>query len=261
MNEIKQLLIEAGVTHWRCFIIDPMGRAAQDKDLLLTDEQFRDLLNFIVKTRCEGKIGISYACDGYLGAYRPGDDRNEDYNAWGSHIFYEAMLLEYARTGDAAILDAVHRALLWFVENWSGDRKTDYAGPTIIRTMSDVYRLTGDVRLLRFAEEYAAIRDIAGVLSVHNDFDFGNHGAAFSDIVGEEQDITGLDCLIRIDVFPFGFLAVAGDKVARAVEQFEQQGVVNRSHIQMLRIEFFIFERFLIVFVIDRVELQAFGAQ
>lgn len=69
LNEVKKLLIEAGVTHWRCFIIDPMGRAAQDKDLLLTDEQFRDLLNFIVTTRIEGKINVNYACDGYLGAY------------------------------------------------------------------------------------------------------------------------------------------------------------------------------------------------
>ena len=69
LNELKQLLIEAGVTHWRCFIIDPMGRAANNRDLLLTDEQFRDLLNFIVTTRIEGKININYACDGYLGAY------------------------------------------------------------------------------------------------------------------------------------------------------------------------------------------------
>ena len=69
LNEIKNLLIEAGVTQWRCFSIDPMGRAALDKSLLLSDEQFRDLLNFIVTTRCEGKIDISYACDGFLGAY------------------------------------------------------------------------------------------------------------------------------------------------------------------------------------------------
>ena len=98
--------------------------------------------------------------DGYLGAYRPGDDRSEDYNAWGAHFFYETMLLEYARTGDDTILDAVHRALLWFVDHWSGDRKTDYAGPTIIQTMADAYRLTGDERLLRFAEEYAAWLDV-----------------------------------------------------------------------------------------------------
>ena len=64
--------------------------------------------------------------DGYLGAYRPGDDRQKDYNAWGCHWFYNTMLLEYYRTGDQAILDAVHRGLLWFVQNWSGEKKTDY---------------------------------------------------------------------------------------------------------------------------------------
>ena len=82
--------------------------------------------------------------DGYLGAYRPGDNRQEDYNAWGCHWFYNVMLLEYARTGDKTILDAVHRGLLWFVKNWAGDRKTDYAGPTIIGPASIVYRMTGD---------------------------------------------------------------------------------------------------------------------
>ena len=69
LDEVKNLLIEAGVPRWRCFTIDPMGRAANDKSLLLTDEQFRDLLNFIVKTRIEGKIDLSYACDGFMGAY------------------------------------------------------------------------------------------------------------------------------------------------------------------------------------------------
>ena len=69
LNEVKKLLIEAGVKHWRCFTIDPMGRAAQNKSLMLSDEQFRDLLNFVVKTRCEGKIDVTYACNGFLGAY------------------------------------------------------------------------------------------------------------------------------------------------------------------------------------------------
>ncbi len=100
--------------------------------------------------------------DGYLGAYRPGDNRHEDYNAWGCHWFYNTMLLEYYRTGDKAILDAVHRGLLWFVQNWSGETKTDYAGPMIIEPASVVYKLTGDKRLLDFCEEYAAWLDKPG---------------------------------------------------------------------------------------------------
>jgi len=69
MHELKKLLIEAGVGRWRCFTIDPMGRAAGDQNLQLSDEQFRELLNFIVATRCEGKINVSYSCEGFLGAY------------------------------------------------------------------------------------------------------------------------------------------------------------------------------------------------
>ena len=100
--------------------------------------------------------------DGYLGAYRPGDNRQEDFNAWGCHFFYNAMLLEYSRTGDKAILDAVHRGLLWFVRNWSGEKKTDYAGPAIIEPATAVYRLTGDRRLLDFCKEYADWLDRPG---------------------------------------------------------------------------------------------------
>ena len=100
--------------------------------------------------------------NGYLGAYRPSDDRQKDYNAWGCHWFYNVMLLEYYRTGDQAILDAVHRGLLWFVQNWSGEKKTDYAGPMIIEPASVVYKLTGDKRLLDFCEEYAAWLDRPG---------------------------------------------------------------------------------------------------
>lgn len=69
LESTKRLLIDAGVKHWRCFTIVPMGRAAGQEDLQLTDIQFRDLLNFIVKTRLEGDIDINYACEGFLGAY------------------------------------------------------------------------------------------------------------------------------------------------------------------------------------------------
>lgn len=69
LDEIKQLLIDAGVKYWRCFTIVPMGRAAGFDELQITDEQFRDLLNFIVKTRMERKIDLNFACEGFLGAY------------------------------------------------------------------------------------------------------------------------------------------------------------------------------------------------
>lgn len=67
--ELKRMLIEAGVKKWRCFTIVPMGRAKSDDSLQLADDQLRQLMEFIVSTRQEGKIELSYACEGYLGDY------------------------------------------------------------------------------------------------------------------------------------------------------------------------------------------------
>lgn len=69
LEEIKRMLIDAGVRKWRCFTITPMGRAHGNSELLLSDEQFRGLMDFIARTRREGKILLSYGCEGYLGDY------------------------------------------------------------------------------------------------------------------------------------------------------------------------------------------------
>lgn len=69
LPQIKEMLIANGVKHWRCFTIAPMGRADGNDELQLTDQQFVQLMDFIVATRAEGRIGLSYACEGYLGEY------------------------------------------------------------------------------------------------------------------------------------------------------------------------------------------------
>lgn len=63
------MLIAEGVEHWRLFSIFPMGRAKGDPTLQLSDAQFRELLEFIRRTRREGRIDASYACEGFLGGY------------------------------------------------------------------------------------------------------------------------------------------------------------------------------------------------
>ncbi|MBR6017993.1 MAG: TIGR04133 family radical SAM/SPASM protein [Paludibacteraceae bacterium] len=65
---IRDLLWSMGVRDWRVFGIDPMGRAAKNPELLLTDEQFRYLMDFIVAEREAGRH-VSYSCEGYLGTY------------------------------------------------------------------------------------------------------------------------------------------------------------------------------------------------
>lgn len=68
LSEIREMLWSLGVLDWRVFGIDPMGRAADNPELLLTDEQFRGLMDFIAKEREEGRH-VSYSCEGYLGEY------------------------------------------------------------------------------------------------------------------------------------------------------------------------------------------------
>lgn len=69
LGELKRMLIDAGVKRWRCFTIVPMGRAKDHHDLQLTDDQLKELMEFIVATRREGRIELSYACEGFLGDY------------------------------------------------------------------------------------------------------------------------------------------------------------------------------------------------
>lgn len=68
LPEIRDFLWGLGVHDWRVFGIDPMGRAADNPELLLTDEQFRNLMDFIAAEREEGRH-VSYSCEGYLGTY------------------------------------------------------------------------------------------------------------------------------------------------------------------------------------------------
>lgn len=65
---IRDYLWSLGVRNWRIFGIDPMGRAAQNPELLLTDDQFRRLMDFIAAERETGRH-VSYSCEGFLGSY------------------------------------------------------------------------------------------------------------------------------------------------------------------------------------------------
>ncbi len=69
LNEVKNLLVGMGVKRWRLFMIDPIGRAATNPDLMLTDDEYRQVMDFIVRNRAEGIIKTATGCDGFLGDY------------------------------------------------------------------------------------------------------------------------------------------------------------------------------------------------
>lgn len=69
LPKLKDFLYSIGVRDWRVFTIFPVGRAAKYPEFQLKDEEFTGLMEFIKNTRREGKMRISYGCEGFLGRY------------------------------------------------------------------------------------------------------------------------------------------------------------------------------------------------
>ena len=78
LPQFKQYLIDAGVRKWRIFTIFPQGRAKLNPELFLSPEQYVELMDFIVETRRQGMIDLSYSCEGFLGDYE-GEVRSHFY--------------------------------------------------------------------------------------------------------------------------------------------------------------------------------------
>jgi radical SAM enzyme (rSAM/lipoprotein system) len=76
---LKEYLIGKDVKNWRLFTVFPVGRAATDPDMRLTDEEFRGVFDFIRQTRQEGRIHANYGCEGFVGNYE-GDVRDHLYS-------------------------------------------------------------------------------------------------------------------------------------------------------------------------------------
>ena len=68
LDEMQQYLWSIGVRNWRLITIDPMGRAAENPELILTPEQHRQVLDYIREKRKQG-LHISYSCEGFMPDY------------------------------------------------------------------------------------------------------------------------------------------------------------------------------------------------
>ena len=76
LPQMYDLLKSLGVKQWRLFTIIPIGRAASDPQMHLSDEEFVSLMEFIRARReisdragnaCRMKV--TFSCEGYLGRY------------------------------------------------------------------------------------------------------------------------------------------------------------------------------------------------
>lgn len=69
LTDIRDFLIDKGVRRWRLLTVFPVGRAAEDAELQLANSHFRALMDFIKRTRKEGRILADFGCEGFLGNY------------------------------------------------------------------------------------------------------------------------------------------------------------------------------------------------
>lgn len=69
LNQLLDLLLTKKVKAWRLFTIIPIGRAVGNSDLLLTDKQFVELMDFIANARKQKVIDIKFSCEGFVGNY------------------------------------------------------------------------------------------------------------------------------------------------------------------------------------------------
>ena len=69
LPKIYDYLEAQGVKAWRLFTIIPIGRAASNPELNLSDSAFRQMMDFITERRKTGPLDIKFSCEGYVGEY------------------------------------------------------------------------------------------------------------------------------------------------------------------------------------------------
>ena len=83
INQLERMyktFLPLGITSWRVFDVDPIGRAEGEQTLLLDGKELKKLLCFIQEKRKTAPIDVTYGCGGFLGYAFEGAVRN--------HYFY-----------------------------------------------------------------------------------------------------------------------------------------------------------------------------
>ena len=116
LEEMKEYLIGLGTKRWRLFAIFPMGRAANDPELQLKDEMFTGVLDFVKRTREEGRIICNYACEGYLGPYERKVRDNYFYCRAGIEV--ASVLCDGSISGCTSIRSNMHQGNIYKDNFW-----------------------------------------------------------------------------------------------------------------------------------------------
>lgn len=116
---IRDYLIRKGIGYWRIYSIFPVGRAANDPMMQLSNEQYRSMLDFIRQTRQEGLIDASYGCEGFLGRYE-GEVRDLFFNCQAG-VTVGSVMADGSIAACASIRADYHQGNIYqddFMEVW-----------------------------------------------------------------------------------------------------------------------------------------------
>jgi radical SAM enzyme (rSAM/lipoprotein system) len=69
LTQFRDFLISKKVKAWRLFTIAPIGRAANNQEMQLTNKQLSQLMDFIVQSRTDNKIDVKFSCEAYVGKF------------------------------------------------------------------------------------------------------------------------------------------------------------------------------------------------
>ena len=116
LPQFRDYLIGLGIPKWRLFTVFPFGRAANEPDLKLSNEQFVYMMEFIKQTRLQGKITTDYGCDGYLGRYE-GQVRSH-YFSCSAGINIASVLADGSISGCLSIRNDYHQGNIYKDSFW-----------------------------------------------------------------------------------------------------------------------------------------------
>lgn len=116
LDAIKEHLISLGMKNWRIFTVFPQGRAKDDSEMKLSGVQIRQVMDFIVATRKEGRIGCNFACEGFLGPYE-GRVR-DNYFACIAGVNIASVLADGSISACASIRSDYHQGNIYKDDFW-----------------------------------------------------------------------------------------------------------------------------------------------
>lgn len=161
LEEFRELLIAEGVEYWRIATIFPSGRARDDESLRITDGEFRRVLEFIKRSRKQGGIDVSYACEGFLGKYEA-EVRDEFYQC-AAGVSVASIRVDGSISGCTSIRANYHQGNIYrdrFWEVWQ-NRFEAYRDREWMRRDS-----CGDCAMFRYCQGGGMhLRDDAGRLA------------------------------------------------------------------------------------------------